>query len=72
MNQRQAERHLFFAHIFKQMPLWEVWERDDATVRADSTSSDSRDFRSIPRHLRRSMARVRAKREWANVGRGGQ
>lgn len=72
MNQRQAERRIFFNHLFKQMPLWEHWTtitkaytgfyNEDGSLQV--VDIPRKDFRSIPRHLRRQMARVRAKREW--------
>lgn len=69
MNLRQPERRLFFHHIFIQMPLWEVWDLPllEGVIVVDGVTNKRlphRDFRSIRRRLRRSMARARARREW--------
>lgn len=72
MNQRQADRRHRFQAAFTQMPLWEVWTTThqaytgffDVLNRPEIIDVKRNHVKSIPRRLRRTMARARAKREW--------
>lgn len=62
----RTERRNMFASFFASMPLWETWsdERPAPTKNDPNAVRVVNHCKSIPRRVRRDMARLRAKRTW--------
>ncbi len=68
---RQIERRKMVEMAFSQMPLWEAWTTEHEVLPEGFTADEAvptlvkrNHARTIPRRVRRSMARDLAKRRW--------